>query len=122
MPPPINTRPSSRRWIAVILAAVIATLALILVAQFGRPRVADLANIVRPGAASGFNVILVTLDTVRPDHLGCYGDAAAETPNLDSLLLRHGCRESTAEPSEQRPKTPYSSLIFCSSDRGVLKD
>lgn len=28
---------------------------------------------------------MVTLDTVRPDHLGCYGSAKARTPVLDSL-------------------------------------
>lgn len=31
------------------------------------------------------NVIFVTLDTVRADHLGCYGDSSAETPTLDAL-------------------------------------
>jgi choline-sulfatase len=31
------------------------------------------------------NLLLVTLDTVRADHLGCYGDALAETPALDRL-------------------------------------
>ena len=41
-----------------------------------------------PGAASGFNVLLVTLDTVRRDHLGCYGDLKAVTPTLDRLAAR----------------------------------
>jgi len=31
------------------------------------------------------NVILVTLDTTRADHLGCYGYPQARTPNLDAL-------------------------------------
>jgi arylsulfatase A-like enzyme/tetratricopeptide (TPR) repeat protein len=31
------------------------------------------------------NVVLITLDTTRADHLGCYGDAEATTPNLDAL-------------------------------------
>lgn len=31
------------------------------------------------------NLVLVTLDTVRADHLGAYGHAAAETPWLDRL-------------------------------------
>ena len=34
---------------------------------------------------SNLNVLLVTLDTTRPDRLGCYGFARAKTPNLDSL-------------------------------------
>jgi choline-sulfatase len=36
-------------------------------------------------AAAGSNVLLVTLDTTRADHLGCYGDRVAQTPVLDRL-------------------------------------
>jgi len=31
------------------------------------------------------NVLLITLDTTRADHLGCYGDTRAKTPVLDGL-------------------------------------
>lgn len=31
------------------------------------------------------NVLLISLDTTRADHLGCYGYAPARTPNLDAL-------------------------------------
>ncbi|MBX3440601.1 MAG: sulfatase, partial [Planctomycetaceae bacterium] len=31
------------------------------------------------------NVLLITLDTTRADHLGCYGHAAAHTPTIDAL-------------------------------------
>lgn len=31
------------------------------------------------------NLLLITLDTVRADHLGCYGDEKARTPVLDGL-------------------------------------
>ena len=31
------------------------------------------------------NVVLITLDTVRPDHLHCYGDNKIKTPVIDSL-------------------------------------
>jgi choline-sulfatase len=37
------------------------------------------------GGGHQLNLVLVTLDTVRADHLGCYGDALAETPELDRL-------------------------------------
>ena len=31
------------------------------------------------------NIVLISLDTVRPDHLGCYGYPRETTPNLDRL-------------------------------------
>jgi len=41
------------------------------------------------------NLLLVTIDTVRADHLGVYGDAAAETPQLDRLA-KEGVRFENA--------------------------
>lgn len=37
------------------------------------------------GRDSRRNVLLISLDTTRADHLGCYGDARGATPNLDAL-------------------------------------
>src|SRR5512143_214396 len=34
------------------------------------------------------NVVLITLDTTRADHLGCYGYALPTTPNEDALAAR----------------------------------
>lgn len=34
------------------------------------------------------NVILITLDTTRADHLGCYGAKASKTPAIDRLAAR----------------------------------
>jgi arylsulfatase A-like enzyme len=31
------------------------------------------------------NVILISIDTLRADHLGCYGDARGTSPNIDRL-------------------------------------
>jgi len=31
------------------------------------------------------NVVFITIDTLRPDHLGCYGDKQIRTPNIDAL-------------------------------------
>ncbi|MFH0981954.1 MAG: sulfatase [Planctomycetota bacterium] len=50
-----------------------------------------LSEVVRPGAAAGYNVLLITLDTTRADHLGCYGYKQIKTPAIDSLL-DHGVR------------------------------
>ena len=38
-------------------------------------------------AASGPapNILLITLDTTRADHLGCYGYARETTPHIDAL-------------------------------------
>ena len=35
------------------------------------------------GALRGFNVLLVTIDTLRADHVGAYGSALGATPTLD---------------------------------------
>ncbi|MCO6436641.1 MAG: sulfatase-like hydrolase/transferase [Phycisphaerae bacterium] len=60
-------------------AAVWASLALIRSDSSGVP-----AGL-HAGSAKGFDVLLVTLDTTRADHIGCYGYAGARTPTLDRL-------------------------------------
>lgn len=49
------------------------------------------------------NVVLVTLDTTRADHLGCYGREDADTPTLDALAgdgvrFAHCMAQSGATP------------------------
>ena len=68
--------------IAVVAAAVVGCGDGDRVAEVG------LDELVDPGAAAGFNVLLVTLDTVRADRFGCYGYAPAETPTCDALASR----------------------------------
>src|SRR6202045_1582792 len=46
---------------------------------------AHLVAAANPPARRPRNVILITLDTVRADHLGCYGNKNIQTPTLDSL-------------------------------------
>ncbi|HLW79408.1 MAG TPA: sulfatase-like hydrolase/transferase, partial [Terriglobia bacterium] len=59
------------------------------------------------------NVIIITIDTLRADHLGCYGDAQVKTPNIDSLA-RIGVRFSHA--SSPVPITlPAHTAIFTGS-------
>jgi arylsulfatase A-like enzyme/Flp pilus assembly protein TadD len=38
-----------------------------------------------PIGAAGMNVILVSVDTTRADHLGCYGHPKVRTPNIDRM-------------------------------------
>ena len=40
------------------------------------------------GANKGYNVILIILDALRPDHLGCYGYNLKDSPNIDSLARK----------------------------------
>ena len=40
------------------------------------------------GAAARPNLLLVTIDTLRPDRLSCYGSPYVKTPNLDAVAAR----------------------------------
>jgi len=46
---------------------------------------AGLLRCARPEPGPPLSILLVTIDTLRADRVGCYGAAAAETPNLDRL-------------------------------------
>jgi len=35
-----------------------------------------------------WNVLIITMDTTRADHIGCYGYKEARTPNIDSIAAR----------------------------------
>jgi len=48
------------------------------------------APVPAPVSANRPNVLLVTIDTLRADHVGCYGHAGAATPTLDGLAARGG--------------------------------
>jgi arylsulfatase A-like enzyme/Flp pilus assembly protein TadD len=48
-----------------------------------------------PGALRGWNVLLVTIDTLRADHVGAYASPAGATPTLDRLA-REGVRFADA--------------------------
>lgn len=41
-------------------------------------------------AGNGLNVLLVTIDTLRADHLGAYGYARATSPHMDALAAEAG--------------------------------
>ena len=51
------------------------------------------------------NVVVVTVDTLRADHLRCYGYANIETPALDGLAQRGILFENAVA---QTPLTPPS--------------
>jgi arylsulfatase A-like enzyme len=41
-----------------------------------------------PRSGNGWNVVLITIDTLRPDHLGAYGYGRPTSPNIDGLARR----------------------------------
>jgi arylsulfatase A-like enzyme/Flp pilus assembly protein TadD len=75
-------RTAARRSPLPWLAAGALAVAAIGVGLAARPRDRVAGGGPRP------NVLLVTIDTLRADHLGCYGYAAAATPALDALAAR----------------------------------
>jgi arylsulfatase A-like enzyme/tetratricopeptide (TPR) repeat protein len=80
-----------KRTVRLVLAAA----GLVAVAAVGwlllRPGGGSSGRVGRLWAAQGTakpNVILITLDTTRADHLGCYGSREVRTPVLDGLARR----------------------------------
>ena len=56
------------------------------------------------------NVLVVSLDTLRADHVGCYGYAAAKTPVLDALATR-GARFASATTTTPLTLSAHTSLF-----------
>ncbi|MGE5360148.1 MAG: sulfatase-like hydrolase/transferase [Bacteroidales bacterium] len=79
-----------RRTPVIVVAVVVAGLILLVLTLVARSRAASdpREGFRRAWASKGVgrpNVVLITLDTTRADHLGCYGDADARTPAIDAL-------------------------------------
>ena len=74
---------------AAVFVGMVALLAWVVLALLGRQdrtRAIELGDVIAPGAAAGYNVLLITMDTTRADRLGCYGYGPTDTPVIDSLL------------------------------------
>ena len=76
-----NTRPEPRLWPAGAAVAAIAVFA----AFHWNVTTGSFPKLPAAPSASGSNVVLITLDTVRADHLSLYGYARDTTPNLRRL-------------------------------------
>src|SRR5512135_1717843 len=77
---PVPESRKRRRAVPVLGAALLALGLLAAFLVVGRG-----PGLFQAGAAPAPNLLLITLDTTRADHLGCYGFAQASTPNLDRL-------------------------------------
>lgn len=67
----------------------------------------------RPGMGPRPNILLVTLDTLRADYLGCYGNKLIDTPNLDALAAEGVLFEWAIS------QAPYTAPSHCSIMTGV---
>lgn len=63
-----------------------------------------------PGHLLGYSLLLVTLDTTRPDRLGCYGNDEIRTPVMDSLA-RDGVIFSNAVATTPTTLPSHASIM-----------
>jgi arylsulfatase A-like enzyme/Flp pilus assembly protein TadD len=86
---------------------LILTLTLLALASCAREPAAPARS---TGVQTPRNVIVVTIDTLRADHVGAYGYAAARTPVFDSLA-RAGTRYERAYATAPITLTSHASLM-----------
>jgi len=84
-PSPRRKRP---RWLWWLALPVLAAAGLLISKAVLRPPGSRVPSLWAAKGVEKPNVILVTLDTTRADHLGCYGSTTVRTPNLDALARR----------------------------------
>ncbi|MFN0206805.1 MAG: sulfatase [Planctomycetota bacterium] len=74
--------------ISLTIGALIATFAVVGAVSLdfsAVPGNVEYKKVASPGAPGGPNVIIITIDTQRADHLGCYGYKRPTSPFMDSL-------------------------------------
>ena len=102
-----------RRWLTVgLTAAVVAAVAVVgcrRAEQAGpaAPPPGDLLGGIDPAS---INVVLITIDTLRADHLSCYGSSLVDTPNLDGFA-REGIRFDNAASTVPFTLPAHSSIM-----------
>ncbi|MCG8587751.1 MAG: sulfatase-like hydrolase/transferase [Proteobacteria bacterium] len=89
-----------------ILAAITGGGALLATAYASGTRTTAPGRGIPPALAERPNLILVMVDTLRADHLSCYGDEQTRTPNLCSLADATGSRfDGFSHASWTKPAT-----------------
>jgi hypothetical protein len=91
-----------RRVKALLCCAASLALGAFICCKRSEPGAAAPAAALRP-----LNLVVVTIDTLRPDHLHCYGYPAIETPTLDGIA--------------QAPHLPYRPPAPFRENRSVAK-
>jgi choline-sulfatase len=89
---PIPPKTRRRSLVAGLTGAVLLTAAAGAWLAWPREQAAaggtSLGTLPRGVSRSDLNVVLLTLDTLRADHLGAYGSTTVRTPHLDNLASR----------------------------------
>jgi arylsulfatase A-like enzyme len=69
------------------------------------------------------NVLLLTIDTLRADHLGCYGGTRVATPNIDRLAREGALFENAACPMPMtRPSLTTIHTSLHPREHGVVNN
>lgn len=69
------------------------------------------------------NVVLITVDTLRADRLGCYGSNSTRTPNLDRLAAEGTLFENAATPMPLTRPSHFSIMTSLHPrDHGVVNN
>lgn len=88
-----------RRWVLVDVIALAILIAGVIFYSTHRPFAGGAAKGGRQTVSSRANVALIVLDTVRADHLSCYGYSRPTTPSICALAARGVLFEDAIAPS-----------------------
>jgi len=77
----------------------------------------------QPAPAEGYNVVLISIDSLRADHLGAYGYGRATSPTIDALA-RDGVRFANCQSTTSWTLPAHMSLLTGRSllGHGVVSD
>jgi arylsulfatase A-like enzyme/tetratricopeptide (TPR) repeat protein len=93
-------RVSTKLLAAAISAGLLLALILIVIARRPAKEPAEIVQrLWTQKRIDKANVILISLDTTRADHLGCYGSSEARTPAIDGLARRGVLFSQAASPA-----------------------
>ena len=107
---PMSRAKPARRWFrSGVIASLMLTVGAVMVYRITGAR-EGFPESLSTGAATGFDVVVVTMDTTRADHIGCYGYADALTPTLDQWASEGVRFDAAVSPA---PMTlPSHSTLF----------
>jgi len=101
--PLLGRKPLLALW-ALVVVSVIAAIPSVQLSPIGGPP--SYATLPDRGPVDGPNVVYVTVDTLRADHLSCYGYPRPTSPFLDSLAKEGTrCADVSAAASWTKPAT-----------------